>query len=408
MDILELIQGETKTDFAKRGSKEYHGRCPFCRCESNSFVVFVTGEERYWCRNCDAKGDAIQFLRDYKGVDFLEAKQILGVESGIQSNHHHNHNHHHHHHHHHHHYALTSPSEVWVAQAQKFVTACQAALWDERGAKALEWLRTARGLTEKTIRDAALGFNDKDWYANRQEWGLPEEKDDKGRSKGLWLPKGVVIPWAIDGALWGVRIRRPPTPGDKLKYYWLPGGTPNALYGADLVLPGKPVALFEGEIDALSVAQAAGDQVAAVATGSTHGARRPKWVARLSTVSVVLVCYDNDEAGENASQHWIDALPNAKRWRPYWADANDMAKDGVDLCAWVGAGLPVEQPAPAQPQPQPPAIPTTIKIERIYLGSIHSPKFGKCEVVEVNLADWEGYTEVLHPKQSVAKELVQP
>lgn len=112
------------------------------------------------------------------------------------------------------------------------------------------------------------------------------------------------------------------------------------MYGASTIRAGWPVVLLEGELDALSVRQALTRPTAAVvATGSTQGGRRLRWLARLASASVVLVAYDNDDAGEHAAEYWIDALPNARRWRPYWSDANDMARDGADLAAWVQAGI---------------------------------------------------------------------
>ena len=97
--------------------------------------------------------------------------------------------------------------------------------------------------------------------------------------------------------------------------------------------------LVEGEFDALTVQQEAGDLVTAVATGSTMGARRVKWLARLAPVPLVLVAFDADEAGEQAARYWTDGLEQARRWRPYWEDVNTLATDGVDVPAWVQAGL---------------------------------------------------------------------
>jgi hypothetical protein len=105
------------------------------------------------------------------------------------------------------------------------------------------------------------------------------------------------------------------------KYYWIQGGA-MTLYNMDRVRAGTPTVLVEGELDALTIMQETGGAVAAVATAST-----------------VLVAYDSDEAGEAAATWWLDALSNARRWRPYWADANAMAQDGVDIARWVRAGL---------------------------------------------------------------------
>lgn len=61
-----------------RYGKEYAGACPWCG-GTDRFHYFPDSD-RYWCidkgRNgCGRKGDAIQFLRDYHGLSFHEAKQ---------------------------------------------------------------------------------------------------------------------------------------------------------------------------------------------------------------------------------------------------------------------------------------------------------------------------------------------
>ena len=97
--------------------------------------------------------------------------------------------------------------------------------------------------------------------------------------------------------------------------------------------------MVEGELDALTIEQEAGDLVTAVATGATGGARRMHWLARLALCSVVLVAYDADAAGEAAAGYWLEVLDNGRRWRPYWEDVNAMAQDGADVRAWVAVGV---------------------------------------------------------------------
>lgn len=158
--------------------------------------------------------------------------------------------------------------------------------------------------------------------------------------KKIWLPKGVVIPWTVKDDLWRVNVRR--FEGDPK--YCGPAGSGNGLYNADGLKPGKPAILVEGELDALSIAQVAGDLVTPVATGSTGGSRRALWEVLLSLCSVVLIAYDADDAGDDAWKYWRDALPNARRWRPVFGDANAMLQGGFDLRAWVlvGIGEPVQ------------------------------------------------------------------
>lgn len=343
MSILDLIERETGHAYHKVGTSgnEYAGQCPWCgghggrNGNGGRFRIWL-GEGRYWCRECGRRGDAIQFVRNYKLLPFAQAKEFLGLENDCDNNIHHNHHNHHNHsvNHHHHDNAqpLQSPCPAWTEHATTWLNDCQAALWDARGVKAVAWLR-GRGLHDGTIQGSGLGYNPVDHYTERATWGLQPEKNDRGQPRRLWLPRGVLIPWIVDGALWGLRIRR--SAGEP-RYYWLPGGTPNAIYNADALIAGKPVVVLEGEIDALTVCQA--DHVG-VATGSTNAARRTRWLARLATASVVLVAYDADDAGEKAAAYWVGTLDNAKRWRPYWRDANQLAQDGVNVRAWIEAGL---------------------------------------------------------------------
>lgn len=336
MGILELIQQESGIVLRKATVLEYKGACPFCKTGDDRFCVWPK-QGRYWCRICGKSGDDIQFIRDYKHLSFVEAQGYLGKGHDCYDvNIHNNHNNHNGHtvHINNKHTPQTPPSMTWSDTAWQFVFACQAELMEgDTNPKALAWLHS-RGLLDETLWKYGLGYHSADVYIDREAWGLEPVQDDKGRDKKLWLPRGIVMPWVIGGDLWGIRIRRPV---GEPKYYFIPGGTPS-LYNADTVSANKPVVLVEGEFDALTILQVAGDIASTVATGGTQGARRIKWIARLATASMVLVAYDTDDAGEKASSFWLDALPNAKRWRPYWGDANSMAQDGADVRRWAEMG----------------------------------------------------------------------
>lgn len=325
VDLLGLIGRDVKLRrVASTNGGEYAGPCPFCGGRDRFRVWPARG--RFWCRKCGAQGDAIDYIRRRNGLGFREAVEALGLPgrstgptaslARLPSE------------------PLAPPNANWQERGRVFAAECEVALWSEIGARALAWLR-GRGLSDDVIREARLGYNAQDRWEDRGKWGL-------GPGRPIWLPRGIVIPWEIEGNLWRINIRRPLSPAQEARgepKYIGPAGWANALYNADRLEPGRPAVLVEGELDALTVRQHAGDLAVTVATGSVGGARRTRWLARLAIASLVLVAFDADDAGEEASAYWLKVLPNARRWRPYWGDANAMARDGADLRAWVMAGL---------------------------------------------------------------------
>jgi DNA primase len=342
-DLLQLISRDTtlKRIAATHGG-EYAGPCPWCGGTDRFHVWPQQG--RWAClgkdegRNgCGRHGDAIQYVREHEQVSYAEARQRLGVPPG-------------------HSYLARSPSRsprfpvakpepplappsaIWQEQGRSFVAASQPQLFAPVGARAKAWLNQQRGLADEILQRYGIGYNPVEQREERSAWGLlPEPKVQAEQAKRIWLPRGIVIPWSIEGELWRVNIRRPV---GEPKYIG-PAGAANGLFNADRLQPGQPVALVEGEIDAMTLDQYAGDLITPVATGSTAGSRCTRWIAKLALASAVLVAYDVDEngAGDKASEWWLRVLPNAKRWRPLWSDVNDMAVDGADLRAWVQAGM---------------------------------------------------------------------
>lgn len=347
MNLLDLIRHDTplRRSSAKHGG-EYSGPCPLCRRGTDRFKVWpLLG--RWAClgakagrAGCDRAGDAIDYLRIRDGLSYEDACAALGrsptlcaLRSRLPS-------------------ApmvappapapLAPPSAIWQQRGRAWADFCQRALFAKQGRGAREWLQR-RGLTETTIRQAQLGYQPRDRWEARVLWGLPPADGLCGHS--VWLPRGIVIPWFVGGALWRLNVRRPLSPlqvNNGQPTYVGPAGFAQALYGADGLAPHRAVVLVEGEIDALTLQQTAGDLAAGVATGSTSGARRAGWVAQLALASVVLVAFDADAngAGDQAAAWWLRVLPNAKRLRPVGGkDVNAMHTAGIDVRSWVQAGL---------------------------------------------------------------------
>jgi DNA primase len=335
-DLLALIGQTVKLKrVAMTHGGEYMGACPFCGGRDRFRVWPFDVRPGWWCRMCTKGGDAIQYLRE-QGHSFQEACKMLDIPIEERAP------------------AVAvfappvpcePPNDTWRARAQLLISRAARALWSSQDAgaeRALAYLEK-RGLSKRTILDADLGYIPEDSFEERSAWGLPEEKNDAGRARKVWLPRGILIPWLIEETPWKLNIRRSisrqQAEGGERKYIQVSGGT-NALYGADTLAPNAPVVLVEGEFDALVITQEAIDLAGVVATGSTAGARHVYWIGKLALAGQVLVAFDNDEGGEQASAFWIDALNSqVKRWRPFYGDPSDMHKDGISIRDWLEVGL---------------------------------------------------------------------
>ena len=82
-DILALIGEYTPL---KRVGRRYVGLCPFHAEKTGSFSVNAE-EGLYYCFGCQVSGDAITFLRNIEGCDFVEAVERLAARAGIAIRH---------------------------------------------------------------------------------------------------------------------------------------------------------------------------------------------------------------------------------------------------------------------------------------------------------------------------------
>ena len=78
-DIVAVISQYTQL---KRVGQRWSGLCPFHSEKSPSFSV-NSSEGLYHCFGCKASGDAITFLREKEGLDFVGAVEMLANKAGI-------------------------------------------------------------------------------------------------------------------------------------------------------------------------------------------------------------------------------------------------------------------------------------------------------------------------------------
>lgn len=367
MTLLDLLNqdGASLKRVSGTNGGEYAGPCPTCG-GTDRFRVWPEqdGGGRYWCRGCSKQGDAIQYLRDFRGLSyldtchFLERKPSLGMrrlnweltrrlntcssfsansenaQNGDQAK------------------SLhkrvqtvqgpnwqakesTLPCDQWRTRAGKFVTWAEQQLWTiGRGNGALLWVH-GRGLTDETIKAFHLGWNSQDWFLSREEWGLLTVLKDNGKPKKLWLPLGLVIPKLASNQVARIRVRRPD--GDP-RYYLVSGSETGPL-----IIPGGVAAciVVESELDAILLHQEAGDMVTAVALGSASNRPDRATAAVLQQAEMVLVSLDADAAGARAAWGWWhEHYPRARRWPTInGKDPGEAHQNGLDLRAWIGAAF---------------------------------------------------------------------
>ena len=317
-NVFDLAQEDTNLKRKSRG--EYAGACPSCG-GSDRFVVNLNkrdGKGGWMCRYCwpaESKGwgDGIDYLRHFRGFSFQDAKAALsdGTDDLLQRVN-----------------KLREEiePEKWQKNMAWYVERAKETLWTPAGRAGLEYLRS-RGLKDETIKAAQLGY--------------VEEKIERN---GETIPF-IVIPWHDSDGGYSRINKRDIRPGidQRKRYRNVPGSSNTGLYGCALLSGPRrkyPVMIVEGELDALTIAQAAKDlPVNVVATGGLQCSRVPKWVGKLARVSAVLLAQDNEERGEAGAQSWLNVLSNALRYRPLAKDVNAMLLEGWNVRAWIEAAL---------------------------------------------------------------------
>jgi hypothetical protein len=171
------------------------------------------------------------------------------------------------------------------------------------------------------------------------------KNEESGKERPLWLPQGLVIPWISGSGVIKLRIRRPDPIKFGPRYYMVPGSAsvtslirPES--GGQLVRR-EVYVIVESELDAIMIACLAGDVCGAVALGSNSAHPDIEATRILKEAAVILNALDFDQSGSTQREWWEKHFPQSKRWpAPRAKDPGDAYKAGVDLRAWIVAGLP--------------------------------------------------------------------
>lgn len=325
--------------------------CPFhANVDSPALSFFHRGGRwRYKCHACEAAGDAIAWVSAWDGVTPLEAARKLG---GLEA-----------------HVSPSRPATIhkpeprpskssalddpeWRLAVDAIIQRGEQTLWSPAGFEVLDYLRS-RGLADRTIRRLRLGYNPSGYKTQP----IPSLRDDSGHEQGIYVARGVTIPWVApgachdpaiepDGPRWvGCQVRRL---AQDLSTSMPHGRKCQALLGsvrgygfphADLFSTqfGPPAVICEGEFDAMLAHQEAGDVAHAFTVGGSSQEPHATALEALEGCSRWLLAFDHDEAGAKATIRWRVRAPERCRRLlvPTGKDIGEYIQAGGDLRAWI-------------------------------------------------------------------------
>ncbi len=289
------------------------GLCPFHSEKTPSFSV---NEEKqvFHCFGCGKGGGVIQFMMDIENVPYADAVHMLAAKVG-----------------------LTVPEEDadherWARKRNRILELTKEAarfyrsmLTDPRGAAVAEYISKERKISPKFSARFGLGAAPDEWSS------LVLAMQAKGYDKSELLEAGLAVSGKNGGVYDKFRNRlmlpvinirgevigftsRVIDPSDAPKYLNTPETAvfkkASELYGLNLAKNTKRAnfILVEGNIDVITLHQAGFDNtVATMGTSLTeeHVRILSKYTKEL------IVCYDNDRAGKDATQRALTRLRNS-------------------------------------------------------------------------------------------------
>ena len=292
-----------------RKGRRFSGLCPFHSEKTPSFSV-VDDQGFYHCFGCGAHGDAISFLRETDGLDFMEAVERLAGMAGLAV-------------------PRSTPEDPQRTRQRKAALdileettrVFQAALQRNDGQGGATYLQR-RGLTEAVISTYRLG------YAPRS--GLRTALAARGFSDEDMLAAGVIRRSERDGELFDYFRDRVMFPiedrqgrviafgaralGDAQPKYLNSGEGPtfskkNVLYGWVQAREGLrrnlPLVVAEGYMDVIAI-QKSGVATAVAPLGTALTEEQIGLLWKLHDEPVL--CFDGDAAGQRAQARALERL----------------------------------------------------------------------------------------------------
>lgn len=344
-DGCRRIFGElVSVNEAKSTGSRMWASCPLHGPETKPSFTYRPDKDCYFCFGCRASGDLIDLFGTLNGLDekdgFLRFKERYApgassdrsAQSGPKPAP----------------YVWAPSSAVeaparWSVNADALLRKGASVLADN--ADIMAWLEK-RGILPETVQACRLAWIAEDRYPTFSSWGLPPEKNERGKERKIWLPTGLVIPWMRGGLVQKMKIRRFDTANgprgmEDVKYYMVRGSAASmSVYGKGQA---SIVALIESELDGVLLWQDLRRFGVVTLAGPAGNKPNEAEDRLLSRADCIIVALDNDKAGKTASRWWLDRYPQAVR-RPVppsmGKDHGDAVAAGLSVVDWFRAALP--------------------------------------------------------------------
>jgi DNA primase len=321
-----------------RKGRRHSGLCPFHAEKTPSFSV-VDDDGFYHCFGCGVHGDAISFLRETEGLEFMEAVERLAEMAGLTI-------------------PRSVPRDVAASRQRKTAldileqTALffEASLRHDGGQNATRYLKQ-RGLNSTIVKTYRIGYSPRT--------GLRAALRSKGISDDDMLAAGVVGKSDRDGSLYDYFRGRVMFPienrqgkviafgarslGEGQPKYLNSSEGPTfskktVLYGwvqaRDGLRRGLPLVVVEGYMDVIAIHQSG----AAAAVAPLGTALTPEQILLLWKLhNEPVLCFDGDAAGQRAQMRALERiLPVLEPGRSVRLAVLPSGKDPDDLIGAFG------------------------------------------------------------------------
>lgn len=326
IDLLEVIDSKISL---KKSGQNYLACCPFHNEKTPSFSV-NPHKQFYHCFGCGVSGNAITFIMEYEGLDFVSTIEELASQAGLQV-----------------------PKEMQSNFAadhvdlfdvmQKVSNFYQQQLKTNPAAKAAVNYLKDRGLSGEIAKQYAIGYAPEQWqsllHLSHDQQQLKKQLVDSGMM--IEKEQGHCYDRFRDRIMFPIRNRRGQVVGFGGRI--IDKGEPKYLNSPETKLFHKSQQLYglyemrrqlnkidsilvvEGYMDVVALAQfGIANAVATLGTATTSEHMQ----ALFRITSKIVLCFDGDNAGRSAAMRAVEhALPLLKEAREvrlmFLADGED-------------------------------------------------------------------------------------